>query len=604
MTKAKKSSASQLTQSLQVGNGSVGVGGNVDHSTILTGEHATVIQQAAPLPESHDTIGFIPSAKVVTYVHRGQIEEDVRAFLKNGGTGAIVGLHAPGGLGKTELAKHATEELKSQFEGVLWVDVGERNPQQVVADMLIQCNVQTRPGALYEEQRNELKAHLFNRRFLVVLDDVCKNALEGLNDILPPKPCATLLTSRIHQIGGVNKTFELDAMTPAQARELMEAVLGEETVKAEAATAAKLAERCAFNPLAVEIAARRIRQFEGRKKPIAHYFEMAQARFSELVMDGDARWDMTRIFDLSYKDLSEEDQKCFRSLAAFDRSGFSFDALLVVWEMEPSQARAILSRFINLSLVKIVPTEEETLDRYRLHDLLDEYAAGRLSKEEETQVRNAVAQWIIALFTQCSTDDRTTAPQAAAERANLMRSCEWARGQKNGKLLAQLITQSRNWFYNIFREEWVYWRAWLEASLKLGVDDPQLKANVRKAIGDVQQFRKEMDAALESYNEALKLFRQVGAKLGEANVISSQGQMYLPDDLDKANEYLNKALQVYQKIGSLYSIPAQIGNYGWKLYRLGEYEKAKPYLLQAADLFEKIGLMDYAERHRNAANRQ
>jgi len=101
--------------------------------------------------------------------------------------------------------------------------------------------------------------------------------------------------------------------------------------------------------------------------------------------------------------------------------------------------------------------------------------------------------------------------------------------------------------------------------------------------------------------KALKLFKAVGDKLGEANVLSSQGQMYLPDDLDKANEFLNQALQIYQKIGDGYSVPAQIGNYGWKLYRLGEHEKAKPYLLQAADLFEKMGLMDYAERHRKAA---
>jgi hypothetical protein len=34
---------------------------------------------------------------------------------------------------------------------------------------------------------------------------------------------------------------------------------------------------------------------------------------------------------------------------------------------------------------------------------------------------------------------------------------------------------------------------------------------VRKAIGDVQQFRKEMDAALTSYHEALTLYRALGA---------------------------------------------------------------------------------------------
>jgi len=104
------------------------------------------------------------------------------------------------------------------------------------------------------------------------------------------------------------------------------------------------------------------------------------------------------------------------------------------------------------------------------------------------------------------------------------------------------------------------------------------EANVLQAIGDVQQFRDERDAALVSYNEALKLFKAVGSNLGEANVLASQGQLYLPDDLNKANEFLNSAIKIYESIDSKYSVPAQIGNYGWKLYRLGEHEKAKPYL--------------------------
>lgn len=248
----------------------------------------------------------------------------------------------------------------------------------------------------------------------------------------------------------------------------------------------------------------------------------------------------------------------------------------------------------------MVPGESE---RYRLHDLLDEYAGQKLhqNREEEIRVRNALAEWLIRLFLEYYTDDRSTAPQVAEERANLLHSCDWAHGQKDGTLLARLITQSRNWFYVSFKEDWIYWIAWLEASLKLGLPDAQLKANVLRAIGDVQQFRDDRDAALKSYAEALALFRAVGDRLGEANVYASQGQLHLPDNLDKANELLNQAIQIYQRIGSQYSIPAQIGNFGWKLLRLGEREKAKPYLLQAAELFGKMGLIDYAERHRNAA---
>ncbi|MEW5721285.1 MAG: tetratricopeptide repeat protein, partial [Chloroflexota bacterium] len=51
----------------------------------------------------------------------------------------------------------------------------------------------------------------------------------------------------------------------------------------------------------------------------------------------------------------------------------------------------------------------------------------------------------------------------------------------------------------------------LTEALRIAKDySPVLQANVLQAIGDVQQFRDERDAALESYAQALALFRSVG----------------------------------------------------------------------------------------------
>ena len=140
-------------------------------------------------------------------------------------------------------------------------------------------------------------------------------------------------------------------------------------------------------------------------------------------------------------------------------------------------------------------------------------------------------------------------------------------------------------------------------ALKLfrAVGDRLGEANVLKAISDVQQFRKENDAALKSYEQAQTLYRAVGAKLGEANVLASQGRLYLLDEPQHAEEMLDRAIALYRAIGSRYSEPAQIGNFGWTLLRLGQPERARPYLVRAAELFEQMGLMDYAERHRRAA---
>ncbi len=83
------------------------------------------------------------------------------------------------------------------------------------------------------------------------------------------------------------------------------------------------------------------------------------------------------------------------------------------------------------------------------------------------------------------------------------------------------------------------------------VGDKLGEANVRKAIGDVQQFRKETDAALESYNEALKLFRQVGDKLGEANVLQAIGDVQqFRKETDAALESYNEALKLFRQVGA------------------------------------------------------
>ncbi|MBI5961851.1 MAG: hypothetical protein HY863_00115, partial [Chloroflexi bacterium] len=519
----------------------------MDDAQVATGENGRIINQgdnsnnfehvehyheASKTNEIHDSIGYIPAVKVKTYVHRGKTEDDVIDFLQKGGIGAIVGLHAPGGLGKTELSKKACEVVRTHYEGILWVDVGKNTPAQVVINMLNQCGVQLPPNTDDEIRKNELRAYLQTRRLLVILDDVHKEALRSLDDFLPPKPCSCLITSRIQQMSGINQIFALDHMTVEESRELMRAILGDDAVERELTMADKLAERVAWNPLALEIAARRALQ-SGVSKPIAHYFETAKNKFPELQMDGDERWDMRKVFDISYLDLSPEDQKRFRALAVFHSTGFAPKAVGALWELDETETNKVLNRFVNLSLVK--PVLLENIARLRFHDLLDEYAALLLHESAEGEgTYSTLADWLIQLFDEHYTDDFSNAPEVGLEFANLAKTAEWAIENRKGTMLAALATKPRNWLYNYFRRL-NDWLRWLETSLKIGVEDNRLQANVLQAIGDVLQFRKELDGALVSYNEALKLFKDIGDKLGEANVLQAIGDvLQFRDDRDGA----------------------------------------------------------------------
>jgi len=82
------------------------------------------------------------------------------------------------------------------------------------------------------------------------------------------------------------------------------------------------------------------------------------------------------------------------------------------------------------------------------------------------------------------------------------------------------------------------------------VPDRLGEANVRKAIGDVQQFRKDLDTALQSYGQALTLYQQVGDRLGEANVRQAMGEVQqLRKDTDTALQSYEQALALYQQVG-------------------------------------------------------
>lgn len=90
-----------------------------------------------------------------------------------------------------------------------------------------------------------------------------------------------------------------------------------------------------------------------------------------------------------------------------------------------------------------------------------------------------------------------------------------------------------------------------DVTLKLS---PQEDANRRFHLGRVQQFHDQYDDALASYADALRLFQQVGSRLGEANCYLSQGRIALEQNgYTKSLELHDAAYQLYKDIGDQYS---------------------------------------------------
>lgn len=101
------------------------------------------------------------------------------------------------------------------------------------------------------------------------------------------------------------------------------------------------------------------------------------------------------------------------------------------------------------------------------------------------------------------------------------------------------------------------------------------EANVRKAIGDVQQFRDEREAALASYEQALALFRQVGSSLDEANCFNSLGHLSMQEEqYEQALQHYNHACTLFQQIQDQYSQVATLYYRSVAYEAAGEQQKA------------------------------
>ncbi|MCD6059681.1 MAG: hypothetical protein K0Q89_3211, partial [Thermomicrobiales bacterium] len=197
----------------------------------------------------------------------------------------LVSLTGPGGTGKTRLALDIASELIDAFpDGVFFVDLATvRDPALVLASVASVLNVrEVSPGTL----RETLAAYLLPKRMLLVLDN-CEQVITAASDVaalLAACPrLAILVTSREPLRIGAEQEFpvlplglpqaahtpalEDLAQVPAVALFVSRATAIDPTFALTADNAAAIAEICRRLdglPLAIELAAARIRLFPPR----------------------------------------------------------------------------------------------------------------------------------------------------------------------------------------------------------------------------------------------------------------------------------------------------------------------------------------------------
>src|SRR5258708_3929695 len=383
------------------------------------------------------------------------------------------------------------------------------------------------------------RAHLRRRRAVVILDDAA-----GHDQIRPLLPvtgrCLILITTRrrLPESRGA-RTLTLDVLPAGDAITLFRRIAGEGRA-GDADQVAVAVGLCGRLPLAIQLAASRIAQDRGLS--LDGLIEELSQSPAWLGGTGAASAEVAEViaaFDLSYRALEPGHQRFFRRLGVGPCAGLSLPAAAALGGCTLAEAEKALVTLADCHLLASAPD-----GRFRFHDLIRGYAAGRAAGDDpEAEQRQAVARLLDYYLHTADRADRVLHPfrrrtpvpgaripavgpalgtieDAAAwlesEWRDILRAARHAGRYEWKQKCADLIHVLAD-----FLEENAYWDEAVAAhtlALQAGrdLDDPARIAQASLALSAVRQKTGQHAAALRLAAGAPALYRDPTARTGDA----------------------------------------------------------------------------------------
>ncbi|WP_216893415.1 ATP-binding protein [Nocardia alni] len=580
---------------------------------------------------------------------------ELRRILAAADAGAsIYTIDGMPGVGKTALATHAAHLLSDRFlDGRYFVELHAHTPGRAVADstdvlagLLIGLGVDIHylPDTL-EGRRDLWRDRLSGKRVLLVLDDA--RDAEQIEPLLPgTAECLVLVTSRRRLIiPDCALVMALDILEPEPAAELFTTLAHRVAVDAEDREAvARIVQMCGYLPLAITLLAGRLARHPRWRKiaELVDGFGAATNRLGEL----DAGTRVVRAAsDLLYRDLPPAHQLLFRKLGLYPGSDIDAHAAAALTGLDVATARWDLESLYTDHLL-----DEPAVGRYRLHDLLREYArtladAELGSEQAEAQLLDyyehtaaAADRWLARCTrpdSEISTGSRTFDNEIQAlewmrlERDNLLACLDHAANRQPARIvaltgvLAGLLDRDGPWTLAFRLHQRaivaarglddrfgqagalndlgaVHWRAGdyegamdrLGSALTLYLDlgDRLGEANVLNSLGNVHEGTGDYAGAAELHRRALARYRELDDPLGEANALNSLGNVHEETgDYTEAAELHRRAFELYQMQGNQLGQANALNNLGIVRTRTGMSVQAMDLLQQALVLYRELG---------------
>ena len=153
-----------------------------------------------------------------------------------------------------------------------------------------------------------------------------------------------------------------------------------------------------------------------------------------------------------------------------------------------------------------------------------------------------------------------------------------AQTQENRKTEADRLKQQGIQQYNTnqIREALQSWQQAL--TIYRQIENREGEAQCLNNLGIAYHFLGEYGQAIEHYLQSIEIYRQINISLGEAKSLNNLSLTYINlGQYQKAVEYLQQSLEIHRKIDNLDGEAANLDNLGMAYQELGQYQKAREY---------------------------
>jgi len=510
-------------------------------------------------------------------------EAELREVAAAAHDGGVVGIYAIGGMagvGKTAFAVHAAHQLVPHFpDGQVFLPLhahtpGQRpvDPADALASLLQIIGVAAPQIPPDLEARMALwRDHIAGKQLLLLLDDASDS--EQVRPLLPGSAgSVVLVTSRRHLTALEDAhAISLDALSPADAARLLVQLADRPGLDSGDPAVAEITRLCGYLPLALGLLARQLHHHPAwTAADLAG--DLAAAR-NRLTLMRAEDLSVAAAFDLSYQELSHDQQRLFRRLGLHPGTDVDAYTAAALDDSSLDDARGNLEGLYDRYLLS-----ETARGRYRFHDLIREHAHILAANDPPADRDAAVGRLLDYYLHTARAADRHLArrPLTAAPTATATTPIHAEDMAGRADAVSWMGAERLNLHAVV--------------GFAAACGRPGHAAAIPAAMHEFLRSQGHWDQALTLHHAALEAARDAGSQLAEARALADLGDMqYLTDDYPAAAASLTMALDLHRGLGDRLGEANALTNLGNVQQATGDCLTAAVSLTRALDLYRGLG---------------